>query len=444
MAAPSWNEFLASRGVDWQIAAEFPGAALAELQAEYLNTYGSEGIESLKAAGVSLPQTYVDPSREAEYRGYFDEHVAAGRYTPDQWEEFKKTYMGDENTPAQGGRWAGGEGGLTFIPNVPQGSYRDTGNWLSNFTGALPNVLNAAFNPGAPFEALRKSHGIADVVDTLFDPMSGQFINASLGAVGSAIKDEPGLQSAVGVLGPTVGGVAGSVIPGVGSAIGAAVGKGVAGKILGEPNEQNFLGALKTYAAAMALQGLGDVAGDALGGGLTDPDLYEIAMGPDWQTGGGLESGFGFGGAAPIGAEPGILQQIGDFLPSGDTAGQVLDTVGVLSQLAGGSATEELPELPSLLTPLGPEEPLPDLPERVSLAIPEGLTFPDIAPYLPKNWDNMSDAEKESWMITRGGELAKRRRGTWAGNLGGIRGGTDNLEYAELIGMTGGKQILGE
>jgi len=430
---------------------EFPQAALAQVQAEYLNTYGSEGIANLKAAGVSLPKAYVDPSAEAQYRGYFDEHVAAGKYKPEEWEAFKKYFMGDENTPAQGGKWTGGEGGLTYQPNVPQGSYRDTGNWLSNFTQTLPGLAKGILDPlGSTHEALRKSHGIADVIDAGFDPITGPGINAVSSSIGGAIKDEPGLQAAVGALGPFIGGVAGSVVPVIGSALGAALGNAVSGKILGKPNEQNMLSAAQTYIVASALSGLGDVigdvAGDPLGGGLTDPDMYELAMGPDYLTGGGIESGYGLAGQ--IGAEPGILQQLADFLPSGDTVGQALDTVGTLTQLAGGgSAAEEFPPLPSLLEPLGPEAPLPSLPplsERVSLAIPEGLTFPDIAPYLPKKWDNMSDAEKESWMITRGGELSKRRRGTWAGNLGGIRGGADNLEYAELIGMAGGKQILGE
>jgi len=72
------------------------------------------------------------------------------------------------------------------------------------------------------------------------------------------------------------------------------------------------------------------------------------------------------------------------------------------------------------------------------------MSWPDIAPYIPRNWDSMSDEEREAWLITRGGEAAKRRRGTWAGNLGGIRGGKGaGLDYAELVGMMGGKQILG-
>lgn len=466
MAAPSWEDFIAS----WQGAIEFDPGILPQKQAEYLNTYGAEGIASMKAAGVALPKTFVDdPELEAVYRANFEEHVAAGRYKPEDWEAFKLQYMGDENTPAQGGTWDGGGGGLTFRPNMMQGSYIDRGNWLTNFTGSLPNFINAAVNPGAVTEALRTSHGVFDVVDTLFDPVFGQSINAGLGSVGAAIKDEPGLQTTVQTLGPTIGGVVGSIVPVIGTGVGAAVGKGVAGKILGEDNEKNFTGALQSYIAGQALAGLGDAVGSNLNLANLDPDAaaiiadmadnagYNAAVASGNVAGAvapGVLAGYGPGGmdyGLPITA-PGDIASAATGSGVIDTiksaAGDVLDVAnlagGISNAFGPGADQGTLPPLPSLLETQTPGEALPPLPDRIALAMPEGLTFPDIAPYLPKNWDSMSEAEREAWLITRGGEISKRRKGTWAGNLEGIRGGKGaGLEYAELVGMTGGKDILG-
>jgi hypothetical protein len=219
------------------------------------------------------------------------------------------------------------------------------------------------------------------------------------------------------------------------------------------------IAALATYAA----QGLGDVA--------LDPDALAIIA--DMEANAGYNAAVA-AGQVPGAAAPGILagttpagfdmtnvvgsppplgtwdtikdiaKPVTDLIP--DDTGQVLETgLNIANALGpGGVGGEDLPPLPGLLTADAPPDELPPLPALESIGMPEGLTFPDVAPYLPKNWDFMSDAEKESWMITRGGEISKRRRGTWAGNLEGIRGGgTTDLKYAELVGLTGGKSILG-
>lgn len=423
--------------------------AEAEAKAAYLNEGGAAAYNELKS---ELPQAYVErtPEALAGYRSAFDEHVQYGRHTEADWGAFQDYYMGTPETP-QAGTWTNVEGELRFQPTGASGQYVDRGNWLTNLTSSLPQLAAGVLNPiGTTYENLRTAHGIGDVVDAAFDPITGPGITSVSRSIGAAVKDEPGLQSGINAVGDIATGILG-VVYGPG---GAAAAQGIKGKILGTSNEENLLNAAKAAVLTEAATGLGDVAGDALGGGLTG-DLYEQAALLDQgiELTGGIESG---GGQALTGipdVEPGIWSAIKDYakpvtdlLP--DNTGEYLDTgLNVANAILGpgGIQGEDLPPLPGLLTADAPPDALPPLPDLESIGMPEGLTFPDIQPYLPKNWDSMSDAEKESWLITRGGEISKRRRGTWAGNLEGIRGGgTTDLKYAELVGLTGGKSILGE
>jgi hypothetical protein len=453
MAAPDWNQFLGQ----WMAAHLYESDVYPDqtgAQAEYLNTYGKEGEAAMKAAGVQLPQTFVDPSQEPLYRSYWEEHAAHGAVDPNGYDAWKKLWMGDENT-AGSGQWVNANGTLQWVPNSAQGSYRDTGSgWLGNLVNAIVNPLGATYN------AVSKSAGVFDVADALFDPLLQPGVNAVSAAAGEGLGSS--FQEAAPTIGTAVGGVVGSIygFPEAGAAVGNVIG----GKVQGRPNDLNALAGATTYVTASALSGVGDSI-KGLGDSIFPADLITIESD---VAGGGIESGFGndgligepsgvlggggiesgFGNEGLIGEpSPGILQQVADAVTNPkniETALNVGSTGMEAIAAFGGGGGEAFPPLPALLSPATPDGPLPDLPDRIALQMPEKLSFPEIEPYLPKNWDSMSDAERESWLITRGGEISKRRKGTWAGNLAGIRGGQGaGLDYAELIGMNEGKQILG-
>ena len=124
-------------------------------------------------------------------------------------------------------------------------------------------------------------------------------------------------------------------------------------------------------------------------------------------------------------------------------------TVLSLAPMLGGGTTdiagEPLPPMPALDTEPMPAllEGPPELPEAFEgEPFPEGPEFPE---WRPSNWKRMSKAEREAWLINRGGEASKRRRGIWAGNLASLRSRKTGagMDYAELTPATG-KTVLGE
>ena len=62
----------------------------------------------------------------------------------------------------------------------------------------------------------------------------------------------------------------------------------------------------------------------------------------------------------------------------------------------------------------------------------------------PAEWAQMTDLEKAQWLLVHGGEAGKKGS-RYAGELGSIRGGTDNvyLGRAMLSGDSRGMSLLG-
>jgi len=137
-----------------------------------------------------------------------------------------------------------------------------TGKW--GHLGAMWSFLNPGFV--SAYKA-SKSHDVWDLIDAVFDPVTGPGITTLLGFVGGEVnKLLPWVGDLIESIAPTVGGIVGAVYGGPGGAAGgAAAGSGFASKWNKETNEQALQKAAITAAITYVAQGAGKYVGGATG-----------------------------------------------------------------------------------------------------------------------------------------------------------------------------------
>lgn len=457
------------------LASVFPG--LREGIEQYMNTYyvGAPGEKTaadyVKALGVTLPQSYVsrdpvkgdwkegpldmltggqsmylDPTGEhvydpvAFYKSERGEALGLTDWEQSDWE----AYMGNENTPGAGVWRVNPQGQLTWVASSPIKNDPNAHTWFQNAVG--PTLANL----------------ITSIVPTALGGYIGGPVGAAAGnffgqLLTPGVNERGGpnfLQMGLAALSPYVGEGLAEAANWAGGALssvpaealtegGMATAEGVAGSA-----EELF-----ANAGSGALNTVIEEAPGILNEITPTVDLgrditgIEMGMTPESPMGPGIsditmEATGSLGGTS---ATSGIV----DFLTNPDnwrTAGQVLEAgLGIARGIQG--ASPEFGPLPELLALGSPPPELPELdttlPAGPSWEFPARAEYPEItSSYFPRNWDSMSEAERQAWLIQRGGAAAKRRRGTYAGNLLGMRGGTD-LTFAELTGSYPGAQLLG-
>ena len=396
-----------------------------DILAQYLQEGGQGAYNELKSAGYTLPNAYVERTPENVALYQRDRGIATGQ-TEDWKNSDWEAYMGDENTPGAGTWKTDNNGKLTWEASSPE---KDSpgGSWFQQTLGPAAPIV------GSILKMAMSSVGnqVIPYVGGAAMDILGQAALGDLHPVGGSVQTPNLLEAGLSAFTPDITSI-GSGISDVASSVYEG-GKNILNAVL--PAGEEGLSDIPGYVAA-------ENSADALytGNEGTMPEANPEDLGGPTGTGTTNLPGNGLSETTP---EPGILQSVTDAVTN---PSNIKGAIDVLSGAAGalkGTGEGDMPELPGILTASTPGAALPALPDSLAGDLPDKMTWPDVAPYLPKNWDSMSDADKEAWLITRGGEISKQRRGTFAGNLGGIRGSGSGLDYAELTGNSGGKTILG-
>lgn len=444
--------------------------------AEYLNTYyggPNNAAQEIQAAGGTLPTSYVQRKDQAGgwVEGPVDIQGGGGSMvwdpnavTPGLADFYKaergealgladwndpandwELYMGDP-TRSGAGKWQIGPGGqLQWVASSPVKNDPNAHTWFQNAVGPtfadllttlVPTIIGNAIYPGVGGAAGNfvgqlitpgiterggpnwLQMGLAAVAPALGEALSGAFDWASgtLSSLGTEAAAEGALEG-----GMTVG-----------------------GEVFGSAEELFSEGVLDTVleeapGALAEITPTVDLGRDITG--------IEMGMTPESPLGPGI-SDVTMEATGSMGSTD-TVQAITDFLTNPETwrtAAQVGEAGLNIYQGIQGSNPDFGP-LPELLTAGSPPPELPALdktmPAGPSWEFPARAEYPEItSSYFPRNWDSMSDAERQAWLIQRGRSAASRKRRTYAGNLLGMRGGTD-LTFAELTGSYPGAQLLG-
>lgn len=277
----------------------------------------------------------------------------------------------------------------------------------SLLTGAGSDVYNALKRKGGS--------SVVDQLNTALDP--GGVVQETTRGLGSVTVPKE-----VKPMAPMVGAYLGNMIGGPG---GAAAGAKVGGDLAGVSNEQSARNAGMAALTTWAMGALEDYLSNA-----------------DWSFG---EGGEGSGGSEGLDQHP---------------IHTIDDSVTPPAEGAGTTANAETGDIPLEESPAYEGKPLEnkgssllgdavktgkagyDLYNAYKLLSNKPDMPGDFTP--PPEWEEMTELEKSKWLLIHGGEAGKKGS-RYAGEIGSIRGGTDNtyLGRALLTGDTRKPSLLG-
>ena len=476
--APTMPMFISTEGLGKQamsLASVFPG--LREGIEQYMNTYyiaapgEKTAADYVKDLGYTLPQSYVsrepvkgdwkegpidmltggqemylDPTGEhvydpvAFYKSERGEALGLTDWEQSDWEY----YMGNENMAGAGVWRVNPQGQLTWVASSPIKNDPNAHTWFQNAVGPTLANLITSIVPTAVGGFIGGPSGAAagNFIGQLITPGVTErggpnWLSMGLAALSPYIGE--GLASAA----EWAGGALSSVPAEALTEGGMATAEGVAGsaeELFAEAGSEVLSGAVEEAPGI-----LGEITPTVdLGRDITG---IEMGMTPESPMGPGI-SDVTMEATGSLGSTS-TTQAITDFLTNPETwrtAAQIGEAgLNIIGGIQG--ANPDFGPLPELVAAGSPPAELPTLdrsmPAGPSWEFPARAEYPDItSSYVPRNWDSMSEAERQAWLIQRGGAAAKRRKGTYAGNLLGMRGGTD-LTFAELKGSYPGAQLLG-
>jgi|GEM_PF-7082630 len=444
----------------------FPG--LREGIEQYMNTYyaGAPGektaAEEVAGLGVTLPQSYVsrdpvkgdwkegpvdmltggqsmtlDPTGDhvydpvAYYKGERGSALGLTDWEQSDWE----AYMGDKDRPGAGVWRVNPQGQLTWVASSPTKNDPNAHTWFQNAVGPTLANLITTIVPTALGGYIGGPTGAAagNFLGQLLTPGINErggpnFMQMGLAALSPYVGE--GLSEAADWAGGALSGLSQEAL----TEGGMATAEGVAGS------------AEELFANSGVLSGVVEEAPGVMAEITPTVDLgrditgIEMGMVPESPMGPGISDITMEATGSLSGVDP--TQAVVDFITNPEnwrTAGQVLEAGLSIAQGIQGASPEFGP-LPELLA-LG--SPPPELPE-LDTTLPAGPSweFPKMDYAYPEGWDSWTDAERQAWLIQRGGEASKRHRATFAGDLRSMRGGTDLL-FGELKGSYPGAQLLG-
>lgn len=454
----------------------------------YLNTYykaategETTGASNLLQTGGTLPASYVSSDTQtggwtegpvdmySGGQGVYDPNLyaedpidptefykekRAGAWRTSDWESTDwADYMGDETTPGAGKWEVGGDGKLTWVASSPvqnsphRNFFQQTfGPFADIITTVIPTIIGQAVGSGA------------GPIGQGFGGAMGNFLGQLITDNDITHRGGPNFASmAAAAVMPNVvdmvsdlASSAWNAIPSTATTTAAATAASTAADTAAETAMDTATEtAMESVADASSAFDSASVLNDITPTvDVGEASAVESVMGTPMET--AAEYPDQWLDLRTVPDDPTLWETVKATATSPNTWEDVADLGLTGLSLASGlsAANPDLPALPELLT-LGtaPEQLAAHdytMPELPSWEMPEDIDYPDVE--WPDAWDTMTDDEKQEWLIQRGGEAAKRRKGTYAGNLLGIRGGgTDaSLAYGELSSLdTAGKQLLG-
>jgi len=227
MAAPSLEEFYRSQLMmrtndpipygDWMIDAGMVNlsAPPPDILAQYLNQYGQEGETALKAAGFSLPASYVE--RTPENVAYYQQSRGISQNLMNWGNSDWEAYMGSPEQ-AGAGTWREENGQLVWSPSGPMKNSPHK-SWFESAVG--PELAHLIYQVVGAAVGNYFVPGIGGVVGNLFgqviagegenlmngNPMNllsaaGSYYTPSISEIGSGIVE--GGQNILNAITPTV------------------------------------------------------------------------------------------------------------------------------------------------------------------------------------------------------------------------------------------------